>query len=1111
MKKIGDCTSVRRCIVKLCRIMKITLALIVALSLQTFASSYAQNKKFSFELKDVTTVDIIEFLEKESDYYFFFKNENQSLNKKMNVLFKDSSVQEVLDEVLKNSDLTYKVVDKFIAITAKQNASNQQVSVKTISGVVVDENGETLPGVSVIVKGTTVGVITDLDGKYSLDLPEGAEIVIFSFVGMKSQEVVLGNESVININMEVDAVGLEEVVAIGYGVEKKVNLTGSVSVVKSEALVKQSVFQTSQALQGISPGLTAIQSSGQPGSDAASLTIRGQGSFSASSSPLVLIDGVEGDINGVDANDIESISVLKDAGASAIYGSRASNGVILVTTKRAEIGKAKVEYSAYAGFQDPTNQPEFASAVEYLEATGDDALLQEYLNNPGDTDHYPDTDWVDLLFSEDGFMQYHNISVSGGTQAVRTKASISYQDQEGNIPTFDFKRYQGRFNTDFSIGNKLDISFDLNFRKSIQNSSPGGTRMSNAYRQPAIFPAIYSDGRYALPSTGGNPVAEVNMSGLNTTEGNYFRGVLKAVYKPIEGVTLTAMYSPEQSDSYNKNFRKQYEVYESYDSETPVMDSFGTNKQTQLSESNTRSFTDNFTATANYSGSFGQHDVGFLAGYEFIKYKWNQFGASRYDYIIQDFDILNNGNAENDSNYGSKTHNGLVSYFGRANYTYGGKYLFSVNIRRDGSSRFAEDSRWGWFPSFSAGWNIHAESFFPEDIFLNRFKLRASWGQLGNQSIGSDFPYASLIAIGSSHYANGTIQQGAAQQVLSNAEISWETGETTNIGVDFGMFDNRLSGTVEYYIRKTNDLLGAQKIPGTSGLDSPTANVYSMKNTGLDVNVEWRDKIGQIKYSVLGNIATLTNEVTDLNGVEFIKGSSSINQVGEAANSIYGYESIGLFANQEEIDNAPAQFGTLTPGDIRFKDQLTVDTNGDGIPDEADGVINEDDRVILGNSFPSLTFGLNLSAEFKGFDLAVALQGVGDRKVWLQRNLVQPLFNAGNISKWQLEESWTPENLDARYPVIKPYSGSSNNSRVNSTYVFDASYLRVRNITLGYTLPKATLARTPFSRLRVYVSGQNLLTFSKMPDGIDPLIPNGSQGNIYPIAVSYTMGVNVSF
>jgi TonB-linked SusC/RagA family outer membrane protein len=404
---------------------------------------------------------------------------------------------------------------------------------------------------------------------------------------------------------------------------------------------------------------------------------------------------------------------------------------------------------------------------------------------------------------------------------------------------------------------------------------------------------------------------------------------------------------------------------------------------------------------------------------------------------------------------------------------------------------------------------LHNESFFPNNNVLTRLKLRGSWGQLGNQSIGSTFPYASLIAIGSSYYANDAIQQGAAQQTLANRAISWEKAETTNIGFDFGLFQNQLSGSIEYYNKQTKDLLGAQRIPYTTGLGAPTANVFSMKNTGLDFTLQYRGSVGELKYSIDGNFATLNNEVTDLNGVEFIKDGNSITQIGEAVGSIYGYQTIGIFQSEQEIEDSPKQFGTLIPGDLKYADINGRDENGE-LTGQPDGVVDADDRVILGNPFPSFTYGFNINAEYKGFDLSAAFAGVGGREVYLREYLVWPLYNGGNAAQWMVDEAWTEENPNARYPKVRNGT-SSNNYRTNSTYVYDASYLRLRNLTIGYTVPKTIADKVQLSNVRFYVSGQNLLTFDKMPQGIDPTVPNNSNGGNYPLVKSYTFGVSASF
>lgn len=1076
-------------------------------------SAYSQD--ISLKINNVTVKEAMERVKKDTGYSFVFSSKDVNTSRRVSVSVSDASIEEVIKQILKGQQgLDYEIQGKKIVLRKAASFSVSQDK-KKVSGKVVDAKGEPVIGATIMEKGTNNGTITDFDGNFMLDVSAGA-VLQFSYIGYANQDVKVGNSSNLSITMKEDTELLDEVVVVGYGITKKVDLTGAVDVIKSDDIVKQPAMQVSQALEGLSPGLRATQSSGQPGADGATFRIRGVGSINASSDPLVLIDGVAGDINSLDPNDIDNISVLKDAGAAAIYGSRASNGVILVTTKRGKSGKISVDLNAYVGFQNPTNVTEFLNATDYLRAIGDETTLEQYLKNPNDKDHFPDTNWTDQCFTESGFVDYENISLSGGNEKVQSRVSLSHQKQNGNIKNFSHERIQIRTNNDFKFNDKLSANVDLNFVNTINNSpnSSASFILSEAYRNPAIYGVYYSDGRYVSPPVGSNVAALINESGYNKSKSNLFKGVAKVIYKPIKELIFQASYGINYSQGYGKTWSTPYELYRNFEDETPQIRGGGPNNEAQLSLSNSQNVSHNILATAQFVKEFEKHSIDALLGYEIYMNQYENFGAARYGYPIY-LEIINAGNAENDSNYGSQNHTALLSHFGRFSYNFDNRYLLSASLRHDGSSKFAPENRWGWFPSFSFGWNLHNEAFFPKDIFLNRLKLRTSWGTLGNQSINSNFPYASLISIGASYFANGQIQQGAAQNTMSNRKITWEKGKTLNVGLDFGMFDERLVGTVEYYVRKTSDLLGTLQIPYTIGLGQPTANVFSMQNSGLDISLEWRHNINDFSYKISGNMGFLKNKVTDLNGLDFIKSGASILQVGETINSIYGYESIGLFKNEEEIKSSPKQFGELTPGDIRYKDQLTIDTDGDGKPDKADGVINEDDRVIIGKPLPTVTFGGVISLGYKNFDLSVNLQGECGKDIFLTRYIVQPLFNGGNISKWQKEESWRPDNLNARFPVIKQYTGASNNSAVNSTYVFDADYLRIRNITLGYTFPKKLLSKTPFTRLRLYASCQNLFTIDKLPQGIDPLTPSSGYGTetpvSYPITQSYTFGINVSF
>jgi len=618
-----------------------------------------------------------------------------------------------------------------------------------------------------------------------------------------------------------------------------------------------------------------------------------------------------------------------------------------------------------------------------------------------------------------------------------------------------------------------------------------------AFRIPPIYIAQHSDGQWGFAWGGRNPIAHANDNGLNVVNDNYFRGILRVNYEPIKGLNLSLMYSPEYQDVYGKNFTKTFEVVTDWDLQTTTT----VPDRSSLQQTNTRSFTDNVNVLASYTKNFNdRHDFTILGGYEMIKFNWEQFGASRDQFILQRYQVLNAGSEENDQNFGSATHNSLVSFFGRLNYAFMNRYLFEANIRRDASSRFAPENRESVFPSFSVGWRVAEEPFFQSVGLFSDLKLRASWGQLGNQQIGSDFPYVSSISIGSNNYVfDNSVFTGATQNVLANPDIQWETTETTNFGIDAGLLDNRLNFTFEYYIRKTNDILLQIPIPLNVGLSPSTQNAASVENRGWDFSAGWQDQIGEFSYRIGVIASDFTNEVTDLAGVGPIISGASIIEVGQPINSIYGYETQGMFQSEAEINEAPSQFGSLIPGNIRY-----VDQNGDGL-------INPDDRKIIGNPFPQMSYGINLSAEFRGFDLSLQFQGVGKRDVRLGGDAVWALYNAGKIQEWHMEESWTPERPNAKFPIVAPTSSGSNDIQPSSTWVFDASYFRLRNLNFGYTLPSSLLDDFFISHVRAYFSGQNLFTLKKLPEGLDPLVPNGTTGGFYPIVSTYTFGLEVRF
>lgn len=700
---------------KILSIMKFTTLFLIVFSLNISATVYSQNKKLSLNVENQSIKEVLYLIENQSDFRFIYESGKINLDKKVSVHAKDQSVEVVLKRLFEQEEIQYEITEnKLILINPKEKGANISLEVlqqsRRITGVVKDLSGEPIIGVNVVEKGTTNGTVTDINGHFSIDILSH-NILEISYIGYAMQELKITDRSVYDIVLLEDSEILDEIVVVGYGTQKKVNLTGAVESVSGEQLAKQPVAQASQALMGVAPGLTAIQESGQPGEDKATLRIRGMGSISASNDPLILIDGVEGDINTIDGNDIANISVLKDAASAAIYGSRASNGVILVTTKRGKEGAVSVNYKNYLGWSNPTNLPSFLGALDYMKYTGSDqSTIDEYrLGMAADPDRFPDTDWVDLMFSEKNFQQYHSLNVNGGSEKVRVLASVSLTDQGADIVKYGFKRYNGRFNSDIKFSDKFDINFDLAFSRSEQNASSADLTyvVRETFRVAPIYPAIYSDGSWADGFSGGNPIAQVRAGGYNKKLYNEFRGVLKANYRPIDGLNISVLYAPSYKDIYIKRAAKTFEQVMDWDAKT-IRKKGDPNS---FSQSNERPFSESFNAVVTYGKTIRDHTFSVLGGYEFIKNKYEMFSAGRQYYVLQNYEVIDAGSEEYDFNSGNATHSGLVSYFGRANYAYKDRYLLEVNVRRDASSRFAKDNRVGIFPSFAGGWRLSEESF----------------------------------------------------------------------------------------------------------------------------------------------------------------------------------------------------------------------------------------------------------------------------------------------------------------------------------------------------------------------------------------------------------------
>ncbi|GAA4447186.1 TonB-dependent receptor [Ravibacter arvi] len=1031
-------------------------------------------------------------------------------------------LSDILDQVFRSSGVRYKLVGRQIILQKsvtqgvrseelRLNLRNNPFSIpdRTIRGTIKDESGEPLPGVSILVKGTQTGTTSNIDGTFQIEVPETPSNLVFSFVGYESKEIVVGPESVLDVVLKVDVKSLSEIVVVGYGTQKKVNLTGSVSVVNGDQLTRRPVGQASSALQGTVPGLTVTQRSGQPGRDNSNLRIRGVGT-TGDSDPLVIVDGVEANINSVDPNEIENISVLKDASSAAIYGSRAANGVILITTKRGNEKGFSVNYNAYTGWQSPTDMPKIVNGLDHMKLineaytnTGRSALytdqqIQDYITKgPGDRDQFPDTDWQKLTMTQNGFMQSHYVGVTGGTDRLKVLGSLSYFDQDGIIPNTNFKRYNLRVNTDAKITDKLSTSMDIFLqRRDLTEPSVGTAYIFHWMRRiPSNQAGVLSTGQYGEGWNGDHPLGKARDGGL--ARENEISSIinLSLKYKPTDWLTGSVMYSPKFGLPYVKKFVNTLQTYR-WDG-TP---SYATPVRNNLREQMDRSWYNNLRATIAVDKSFNQvHNLNVLAGYQQEDQTDRLLSAYREVFLLPDYEEINSGNRLNEMTGGTAKHWALRSFFGRVNYNFKEKYLFEANARYDGSSRFGKGNKYALFPSFSAGWRIIEEPFMKSlSSTVTDLKLRASWGKLGNQNLVDDnktpilYPFAAFVGIGNSNYVIGnSLVTGSALSELANSNIKWETTTVSNIGLDLALWNN-FNFSFEYYQRRTTDILLRLDVPTMIGLTAPFQNAGIVDNKGWDLTASYRNKAGDFTYSVAMNLSDVKNKVVDMRGVS--RSDRQVNNEGSPIQAFYGYVADGFFQTAAEVSEHATQFGNVAAGDIRY-----LDLNNDG-------KINNQDQRVIGSNIPRYTYSTNIDLGYKGFDLSIFFQGVGKADGMLTGHGIMPFYEGSTIQEYQ-RNSWRPDNTGAEFPRLA--FNEANNIQNSSFWLRSASYLRLKNLQLGYNFPQEWL-KGRVQKLRLYTSGQNLLTFDKFYPGFDVEAPVGNAG-WYPQMKVFTVGLDVRF
>ncbi|MEG1648390.1 MAG: TonB-dependent receptor [Rikenellaceae bacterium] len=1085
-------------------------------------SAYAQSIKLSVSLNNQPISELFKQIEQNSEFVIIYSPEIVNTSRKVSVDSNEATIEQILNKAFANTPYTYSINDRQIAIsksstpspvTTTKLATDQQ---RKVTGKVLDENDKPLTGVMVEVIGRGTGNITDQDGAFSVIANED-QTLRFSFIGYKPQEISARANN-LNVKMEVDALDIDEVVVVGYGTMRKKDLTGAISNVSGENIVERKSMQVSQALQGAVSGVMVTRNSNAPGASSG-IKIRGITTI-GNSEPLVIVDGVPvGDVNQVNPSDIETLTVLKDAASASIYGSRAASGVILITTKRAKNEQISLNYSYEVGFETPTQQTGLQSATEYMSSLNElrwndlgngankyptyaQDVIENYAElNAKDPNKYPDTNWRNLILKDKATRQSHNVSISAGSKVVKSNVSIRYDKIDGLFANKQYERITARSNNDFTINKYIGATLDVNFKRSI-NRSPNEDPFYNMNLAPAIYPAVWADGRIADGKSGNNPYAASIYGGTNSSWYNQIGGKAALDIKPIDGLKLSAILAPTFNFSKSKNFRKQVSVYESEDP-TQFLRYIENHAATKLSEGRNDDYSLTTQFLANYNKDFGKHSLSIMAGYENFYSKYENLGASRDEYLLQNYPYLNIGPLTYRDNSGSAGESAYRSVFGRAVYSYNNRYLIQANVRYDGSSRFARDYRWGLFPSVSGGWVMSEEKFMKNQKTISYLKLRASWGTLGNERIG-DYPYQATMAFGSALFYQGNdivSKQTAAQVKYAINDISWEKTQSTNIGVDINLFDNRFRITGEYYFKKTKDMLLALEIPKYVGFENPQQNTGTMSTRGFDLDLGWSDQVNDFSYSVNFNLSQFKSKMGDLGGTEFL--GDVVKYEGSEFNECY--RSNGLFQNQADVDASPKLNANTKPGDVKF-----VDVSGpDGVPD---GKISADyDRVLLGGSLPQFMFGANFSFGYKGIDLGIALQGVGKQNTHLKAQLQPNGANWGVFPTEIVGKSWSAYNTDEQNAGAKYPRYSQNNLGINYAmsdfWLFNGGYLRVKNITLGYTIPTRFTEKLLVKNLRFYISANDVLCFSKYPKGYDPEL--GMNG--YPITATFLGGVSITF
>ena len=1142
-----------KCLRKVFFVMRITLFFILLSSAIAFsANSYSQNAKFSLRLSNATVSDVLKVIEEQSEFIFFYQDKQIDLNRNVNLVVVDKTVNEILDQLFKDTDNVYKIDDRQIIIGKSQKQleikalpierlfeEQQQPQKKTLKGKVTDANGYPIPGTSVVVKGTTIGSITNGDGEFVLDVPLDSKVLSFSFVGYTTKEIPIDNKSAFTVNLEEQTIGLDEVVAVGYGTQKKANLTAAISTIKNTEIQTTTHTSLAQRLEGKVSGLQIRQNSGAPGDYDAMINIRGFGS------PLFIIDGttrVSGaEFQRLNADDIESITVLKD-GAAAIYGMNAANGVILVTTKRGVSGKAKFNYSGTYSFSMPTEMPKMSNAYQWIVMRNDAAvnkgLAPIYSKEevemwrqgvPG----HESTDWYGETMKKSALQQQHTFSAQGGNENVNYYASFGFMDEPGLLKSnaIDYKKYSFRSNVTAKLTKNLKTEIDINGWMDDKNGSrweyfhivrgtvselPIHTPYANNNHE---YPAYVYDGQAYNPVI----ISQSDLVGYNKSTSKSLKVSASLIYDVpfVEGLQLKGVAYYEHGNSLSKSLAKSYNMY-TYDAEKDTYVPFLYGNPTSLYNGFSDGNGITLQAHLNYKRTFAEsHNLGITAVYE-QRNGWSHDGGMQREFKFYTIDQINMGDENNQRTSGMDYESGFRSLLGRATYDYLGRYMLEVASRYDGSYRYHPDYRWGLFPVVSGGWRISDESFFKNNIsFISNMKIRGSYGLVGEDA-GSPFQYVGGFSLGQGGYefADGSWTTGAGAPTVVNEKLTWYTSRIKDMGLDLGLFNNSLNFEFDIYQRDRSGLLAYRNatLPNTFGASLPQENLNKDRVKGIEFAVNYANKITKdLSFNVSANFNFARTMVVYAERGPFV---NSMDRWRSGNNErwsdvVWMYDYVGQFQSQEEIINAPVHDGTLgnskeLPGDFQYRD-----VNGDG-------VIDGDDVIPLawgGN--PKMYYGLTVGAKWKNFDFNMLWQGAAKYSVLFTHNYATMLWNDGNMpayfyDRWHLADQFDPtsEWIAGKWPAIRrlPDVGAMYNP--SSVWRRDASYVRLKSLELGYSIPTGMLSAFGIQNLRAFISGYNLLTIcDPFVKPFDPERIEGAYnaGWVYPLTKSFNVGINLTF